>query len=814
MKTSLNWLRDYLDLPMEPERIGEILTDIGLELENLEKVERVPGGLQGVVVGQVVECHKHPNADKLSLTKVDTGTGELLQIVCGAPNVASGQKVLVATIGTTLYPQDGEPFTLKKGKIRGEDSEGMICAEDELGLGHDHSGILVLAEDAPVGAPAKTFLNLHEDHVFEIGLTPNRSDATCHLGVAKDLAAALRINYGHPGQVRLPDVSAFKVDHRDLQLEVSVEHPEACPRYSGVSIQGVTVGDSPEWLKERLAAIGVRSINNIVDITNFILNELGQPLHAFDLDQIAGRQIIVKPLPTGTSFLALDETERTLHEEDLLICDGASTGMCIGGVFGGLRSGVTEKTVNIFLESAHFNPRFIRRTSVRHNLRTDAARVFEKGSDPNNTVYALKRAALMIQKYAGGQIASDIADIYPQPVLPREIEVRYDYVNTLIGANLSREEVADILDALGMTLLKKEASSFTVAVPTNKADVLRPADVVEEILRIYGFNKVDVPGKFHFTLNLKPQPDPTSVRNAIADYLASCGFNEMMALSLTQSRYYRNVKDYVPENQLVFINNTSNIHLDIMRPDMLFSGLEAVVHNQNRQQSRLRLFKFGKSYRAENGGYKENAQLSLFLAGERWQESWLFDTKAQTGFFTIKAYVTNILQRLGLEGFQEQPLQHPGFTYGLQLQRGPQVIAEFGRVNARLGKEAGVRGEVFAALIHWDLVLQVAGKQRIKYAEVSKFPTTRRDLALVIDNSINFVDIAAIARKVGKKLIRDINLFDVYENEQQLGAGKRSYAVSFVFEDPERTLQDKDADLVMDQLIKEYEMKLNALIRR
>lgn len=815
MKISLNWLKDYLDLPHHPEKIGEILTDIGLELESIERVERIPGGLEGVVVGHVLTCERHPNADKLSLTTVDIGTGSPLQIVCGAPNVAQGQKVLVATVGTTLHPLEGAPLTLKKGKIRGEESEGMICAEDELGMGHDHSGILVLPDTTPVGQTAKAYFNLQEDHLLEIGLTPNRSDATNHLGVARDLAAALKINYQHSGLLNLPDVSAFKVDNHDLSIEVIVENTAACPRYCGVSIQGLQVGESPEWLKERLGVIGVRSINNVVDATNYVLHEMGQPLHAFDLDAITGRQIRVKTLPHETPFIALDESNRSLHEEDLMICDADSTGMCIGGVFGGWSSGVKETTTNVFLEAAHFSPRFIRRTSMRHNLRTDAARIFEKGSDPNVALYALKRAALLIQELAGGKIASEIVDIYPNPIPPTEITLTYSQVNQLIGSAMSTAEIEAILRALDMPIIRQTGDNFTVAVPTNKSDVTRPADVVEEILRIYGFNKVEIPDKFSYTLSIKPQPDPSALRNTIADFLAAAGFNEMMALSLSQSRYYQNPILGIPEDALVYINNTSNIHLDIMRPEMLMSGLETVLHNQNRQQNRLRLFEFGKSYRKSTDGYTESSQLSLFLCGERWKENWLFDKKAKTGFYTAKAYTQQILQRMGIEGLQEKMLEHSAFSYGIQLHRGSQIFAVLGKVNGILTREMGIRGDVFSVLLNWDTLLQACAKQtRIRYSEVSKFPTTRRDLALVVDHSVHFADIAAIARKAGKKLIRDINLFDVYENTAQLGEGKRSCAVSFVFENPERTLQDKEVDQVIDQMIKEYESKLNALIRR
>jgi len=815
MKISLNWLRDYIEPGFSPEKIGEILTDIGLELEHLERIESIKGGLKGVVVGHVLECSKHPNADKLSLTRVDIGAGDPLSIVCGAPNVNKGQKVLVATVGTTLYPAQGDPLTLKTGKIRGEISEGMICAEDELGLGHDHSGIIVLPPDTPVGMQASEYFNLKEDFVFEIGLTPNRTDATNHLGVARDLAAALQINYGHKGELQLPAVNHFKVDSEDLPITVEIKNHNACPRYAGVSIQGVTIAESPAWLKERLAAIGLRPINNVVDATNFVLNELGQPLHAFDLDKIKGNKIIVKTLPEGTPFLALDDTTRQLGPEDLMICNGNSEGMCIAGVFGGLQSGVSAQTVNIFLESAHFNPTFVRRTSMRHNLRTDAARIFEKGSDPNIAVYALKRAALLIQELAGGEIASKIVDIYPNPILPKTVTVRYAQVNALIGTVLTKAQTEAILTALGMEIDARSDEAFTVQIPTNKADISRPADVIEEILRIYGFNKVEIPEKFHYTLNLKPQPDPAAVRNQIADLLASNGFHEMMALSLTQSRYYRGPHGYIPEEEWVFINNTSNVHLDILRPDLIMSGLEAVVHNQNRRQNRIRLFEFGKSYRKKpDGGFSENSQLSIFMCGARWAQSRYFDNNAQTTFYTLKAYVHKVLLRMGLKDLQEKPLQHPAFSYGLQLMRGPKVFVEIGRLHGAVTKNMGIKEEVFAAFFHWDTLLQTIAQQRIRYAEINKFPPVRRDLALIIDNSIKFADIASIARKVGKNLIRDLSLFDVYENPSQLGPGKQSYAISFTFENSERTLQDKEVDQVMDQLIKEYEIKLNALIRR
>ncbi|MCB0635109.1 MAG: phenylalanine--tRNA ligase subunit beta, partial [Lewinella sp.] len=553
MKVSLKWLRQYIDLSgLSAEEIGDILTSTGLEVEGIEEVERIPGGLAGIVIGQVKECGKHPNADRLSVTKVDIGGDELLSIVCGAPNVAAGQKVLVATVGAELYPTNGDdPITIKKGKMRGEVSEGMICAEDEIGLGTSHDGILVLPEAAPVGQAASDYFELDTDYVFEIGLTPNRSDATNHLGVAHDLAAALRMNYGRDVDVKLPDVSGFKVNSHDRPIAVEVRNSTACPRYTGVTLTGFKVGESPDWLKERLRAVDVRPINNIVDVTNFVLHELGQPLHAFDLEEVKANKIIVDTLPAGSKFLALDEVERELSDEDLMICDGNEHGMCIGGVFGGIGSGVKESTTAIFLESAHFDAQYIRRTSMRHNLRTDAAKVFEKGSDPNITDYALRRAILLMQELAGGEVSSEVVDIYPQPVKPVHIRVRYARINLLIGVDIPAAKVHSILEAMGMTITDTNDEGFTIAVPTNKADVTREVDVIEEILRIYGFNNVPIPARVTTSMALAPDPDPTAIRNAVADQLAARGFHEMMALSLSESRYYRQHEELIKPEGLV-----------------------------------------------------------------------------------------------------------------------------------------------------------------------------------------------------------------------------------------------------------------------
>ncbi len=831
MTISLNWLKEYLEIKLSPEEISNLLTSLGLEVESMKEVESIRGGLEGVVVGEVKECWKHPNADKLSLTKVDIARGELLQIVCGAPNVAVGQKVLVATIGTTLYPLNGDSFTLKKGKIRGEESQGMICAQDELGIGEDHSGIMVLPAETPIGLSGRQYFNIEKDVIYEIGLTPNRSDATCHLGVAHDLAAALRIRYKYNSQVKMPSVENFKVDNHSLPVEIIVENTEACPRYSGVSLKGITVRESPAWLKKRLSAIGVRSINNIVDVTNFILHELGQPLHAFDLDRIQGHKVIVKALPEGTKFQSLDEKERLLTSQDLMICDGDSNGMCIGGVFGGFNSGVKDETTNIFLESAHFNAHWVRRSSTHHGLRTDAVQIFEKGSDPNICVYALKRAAMLIAELGGGEVASEVVDIYPQPIAKKKVRVAYAYVNRLIGTDIPHEQIRNILLALGMDVVENADDSFSVDVPTNKADVTRPADIVEEILRIYGLDNVPVPLQMRSSMTRSEYPEPGQVRSAIGSLLAANGFNEIMTLSLSQSAFY---KDILPREteKMVFVNKTSNTQLDIMRPDMLFSGLEAVAYNQNRQQTDLKLFEFGKTYRRigneEGAGvknYEEPQHLSLFLTGQRWPANWKISQKnaPKADFFTLKSFVANVLARVGITTYQEtsgSDGKRPGcqyqevFVHPITCHRGLQELVTYGKISPGICKKMGIRNDVYYADFNWDNLLEAAKKQSISFVELNKFPAVHRDLAIVIGKSVKFSDIAALARKVGKQLLKEVNLFDVFEDEIKLGEGKKSYAVSFHFEDRSKTLQDKDVDTVMNELISAFETKLGASIRR
>lgn len=815
MKVSLNWLKDYLDIELDAEKVSEVLTDIGLEVEGVEEVEHIKGGLRGIVIGYVKTCEKHPDSDHLSVTTVDLGTGTDAQIVCGASNVAAGQKVLVAPVGTTLYTPEGETFEILRRKIRNVYSEGMICSEDEVGLGNDHSGIVVLPEDAPLGKPAREYYTLSSDYVFEIGLTPNRSDATNHLGVARDLAAALKINYDHSGKLHVPSVADFKVAEDKHEVEVVVENEEACPRYAGVVLDHVVVGESPEWLKQKLQAVGVRAINNVVDITNFVLHELGQPLHAFDLDKIGGKKVVVKTLPANTEFISLDENTRKLHAEDLMICDGNAAPMCIGGVFGGLGTGVSNSTTRIFLESAHFNPQWIRRTSMRHNLRTDAAKVFEKGSDPNIAVYALKRAALLMKELAGATIASEVIDLYPNPVTPKVITVTFDHIRDLIGVPMTPATVRTILEAMDMQIVAETELDIAVAVPTNKFDVTRPVDLIEEILRIYGFNKVDMPTQVKTEITIGEYPSNDDLANMVAGLLTGNGFYEMMAISLTRSHYFTSFKTGVSQEELVFLDNTSNVHLDIMRPIMLLSGLEMIVHNQNRQRSDIRAFEFGKSYRF-NADKKiiETGHLTLFLAGAAQPESWHPAGAEKVSFYTLKAFVEMVLHRLGITDYQSSPVEAPIFLQGLRYHRGDQQIVSFGQVHPDLVKGMDIRETVFFAEFNWDNVKKTAKKQKTVFAELNKFPNVRRDLALVIDNSVKFEDIALIARKIGKKLLKEINLFDVYENEAQLGKGKKSYAVSFIFEDFTKTLQDKEVDKVVKKLIEQFEQQLGAVIRR
>ncbi len=809
MKISLNWLQTYLDIDLPPEELAEILTEIGLEVEGVEKVEPLGGSLNGVVVGHVLHCSKHPNADRLRLTSVDIGQKDPVQIVCGAPNVAVDQKVLVATLGTELRDQSGESWKVRRSKIRGELSEGMICAEDELGLGKDHSGIMVLPATTQPGMPASEYLGLKTDVVFEIGLTPNRSDATNHLGVARDLRAALKINHSMSDlKVTEPDLSDWKVDREDLAVDVTVENTEGCPRYSGVTISNIEVKESPSWLKDQLTVIGVRPINNIVDATNFVLHEMGQPLHAFDYNHIAKRQIIVKTLPNGTSFITLDEQKRLLSEEDLMICDGEGQGMCIAGVFGGIKSGVTETTTDIFLESAHFNAQWIRRSSRRHLLDTDAAWIFEKGSDPNLCVIALKRAAMLIQQLAGGEIASPIVDIYPKPIHPAEIKLQYDKLNSLAGVEITPDEVSNILQSLDIQILSEAEGFLRVSVPTNKVDVTRQADLIEEVLRIYGFNNIPVSPQMTFNLDIQSRRDPMALQNRISDYLVSQGFFEIMGVSMLDKKYFGTSED------LVRINNTSNINLEVMRPFLSTSALEAVQYNSNRQQQRLRLFEFGHTYRYVEGQYIEIEKLSLTVSGWE-QEGWLQQDKSLTDdkqFYALKSIVEAILKVVNVRTEIVVEVSHQDLSWGLTYQVNEAELLQLGRIKDGSCKKMDIRQPVFMALINWGLLDEVASIDEIRMEQISRFPTVRRDLALVVEEDIAYTQIEEIILNVGGEIIHSVELFDIYR-DASLGGNRKSYAIAIVFVSQRRTLSDQQIDQVVSKLLSELKSQLGAQLR-
>ncbi|RKD13261.1 phenylalanine--tRNA ligase subunit beta [Pelobium manganitolerans] len=797
MKISYNWLKQHIDTDLSPEDISKILTAIGLEVESLEQVQAVPGGLAGLVVAQVKECVQHPNADRLRVTKVDVGAAEDLQVVCGAPNVAAGQKVILATVGCTVYPLNGEPFKISKSKIRGEVSEGMICAEDEIGLGEGHAGIMVLPNEVPVGTLAKDYFQLNDDYLFEIGLTPNRADAASHLGVARDLAAYLQI------PLKADDLSEFKVDNHDLTFKVSVQD-DAAPRYSGLTISGVKVAESPKWLKEKLSVIGLRAINNVVDATNYILHDLGQPLHAFDADKVAGKEIIVKKCAAGTKFTTLDGVERRLSADDLMICDTQHP-MCIAGVFGGTDSGVSENTQNIFLESAYFDAVSVRKTAKRLGLKTDSSFRFERGTDPEMTVPALKKAALLIQELAGGKISSEIFDHYPKPVAPFEVELSFEQVQNLIGKAIPAEEITKIIAALGITIVNKNATTLHLQVPTYKVDVTRPVDVIEEVLRIYGYDNIEIPQKVNASLNVSPKPDKEAIQNTIADQLSANGFFEILSNSLTKSAYSTNL------DEAVKILNPLSSDLDVMRQSMLYSGLEAVAFNQNRKTADVKFYEFGKTYRTAEGKYRESNHLSLFLSGKTEAEQWNQQAKAFS-FYNLKATVDSIFKRLGIGPLVSEDVEDESFEYGIQYRKGNKLLASFGAVAKTALKFADVNKTVFYADINWDLVLTLAKSNKITYKEVSKFPAVRRDLSMLVNQEVRFEDLKRIANKAEKNLLKEVNVFDVYQGDK-LPEGKKSYALSFKLQDEQRTLEDKQIDAIMQKLIANFSKEAGAEIR-
>jgi len=822
MKISYNWLKKYIAIDLPAEDISILLTDCGLEVEAIEKYETAKGGLAGVVVGQVMSCERHPNADKLSLTKVDIGMGELLSVVCGAPNVAEGQKVAVATVGTTLYSGE-DSFQIKTSKIRGELSEGMICAEDELGLGTSHAGIMVLDQNAPLGMPVKDYFKLVEDIVFEIGLTPNRSDATSHIGVARDLASVLNNKQGtyHKLSLNLPSLDDFTVDNENVPIDVIVEDEIACPRYSGITLQGVEVKESPAWLQELLKAIGIRPINNIVDITNFVLFETGQPLHAFDASQIPGGKIIVKKLPEGSLFVTLDEVERKLSADDLMICN-TKGGMCIAGVFGGAGSGIKSTTRDIFLESAFFDPTSVRKTSKYHGLKTDASFRFERGADPNITIYALKRAAILIKEIAGGTISSQVVDFYPNPIQNKEVVVTFKGIDKLIGKEIERSVIKNILTDLGIIITESRTDGLTLSVPPFKADVYREVDIVEEILRIYGYNNIEFSGSLRSSLSFSAHPDRERIAELAFNYLSDNGFNEIMTNSLTTSAYYSESVVFNPEHCVKILNPLSK-ELDVMRQTLLFSGLESILFNINRRQPDLRFYesgaiyllnpKFGES-KEVTLRYSENKRLAIYMTGRLEPESWNTGQN-KTDYYSLKSYVVALLKKLGIgiHKLKVAPSEPLIFASGECFMQDNKILMSVGEVSTVVLKQFDIRQPVYYADLDWDMIVSLTSGGGTLYKDVSKFPEVRRDLALLIDKHIHFSDIERLAYENNRQLLRKVNLFDVYEGEK-IDNDKKSYAVSFILQDEQKTLTDKEIDKFMNKLIEVFERELNAIIRR
>lgn len=818
MNISYSWLKQYIDTALGPDAVANILTNIGLEVEAVEYVEKIKGGLEGFVIGEVRTCEKHPDADKLTVTTVDIGQHALLNIVCGAPNVSPGQRVVVATVGATVY-RGNESLLIKKAKIRGVVSEGMICAADEIGVGNDHSGILVLPAEAGIGVPARAYFGAEPEAMFVIGLTPNRIDGGSHFGVARDLAAYL----GKDREIKLlkPDVSGFSVENEDLPIKVTIDNIRSCPRYAGVSMSHVRVADSPKWLQDRLRSIGMTPINNVVDVTNFVLHELGQPLHAFDADELRERRIVVRNLPEGTTFVTLDNVERRLSAHDLMICDGAGP-VAIGGVFGGLHSGVTEKTSNIFIESAYFDPVSIRLTAKRHGLSTDASFRFERGVDPEMTLVALKRCAMLIREVAGGSISSGIVDVYPEPLKPVMVKVHFEQIDRLIGKNIERPLIRKILSSLDFQLISEEPDAMELQVPQYRVDVTREADVIEEILRIYGYNNVEVSDTLHTSLSYSNRPDHEKLVDMISEYLAGCGFYEIMCNSLTPSAYYAELTTFPPENLVRILNPLSN-ELNVMRQTLLFGGLETIRHNTNRQRADLRMFEFGNCYFLRNMAgsrlnldkYHEQFNLALFITGNRHEPNWIANGKS-TGFYELKAYLGNILNRLGIEEKQWEDAPIAGrqdiYLDGLQYQAGGKVIAELAMLKPAILKPFDIRNDVFYAVINWEEVLKIRGDYRVSYSELPRFPEVRRDLALLLDQSVTFSRIRDLAYKTEGRLLKRVDLFDVYEGEQ-VAKGKKSYAVSFILQDMQSTLTDERIDRTIKKLMEAFSRELGAIIR-
>ena len=807
MKISYNWLKQFINIDLKSEDTADVLTDLGLEVEGVEKFESLKGGLEGVVIGHVLTCVQHTNADKLKVTTVDIGSGAPIQIVCGASNVAVGQKVPVATIGTKLYDKEGETFEIKKGKIRGEESHGMICAEDELGLGDSHEGIMVLDSNLVPGTPAAKVFKIETDEVFEIGLTPNRADAMSHWGVARDLRAGLIQRDGKHYELITPSVNKFKVDKRTFKIDVKVNIPKLTPRYCGITISGITVKPSPEWLKNKLKAIGLTPKNNIVDVTNYVLHELGQPLHAFDASKITGN-IIVDTVKSGTKFTTLDGIERSLSEEDIMICDTQGP-LCIAGVFGGLDSGVSETTSAIFLESAYFNPVSIRKTAKRHGLSTDASFRFERGIDPAITDYALKRAATLILEIAGGEITSDLIDVNNTKNGDFPVVLNFEKVTKIIGQEIPKETIKKILVSLDIKVTSVSDSSLGLIIPAYRVDVQREIDIIEELLRVYGYNNINFTNKVNATVAKSGRTEDYKVQNVIGNQLTSLGFHEMMANSLTTPDYIK-LSENLKEDYNVHILNPLSNDLSAMRQSLLFSGLEAVSFNINRRNTDLKLFEFGKTYHKLPSGFDEPKHLSLFTTGNRLDESW---TNAQkpSDFFLLKGYINSVLSRLGINNFTTKPISNDVFAEGIAFANDNNVLVEFGTVKKSILKHFDIKQEVFYADFDWNAILKSISN-KIKFVEIPKYPEVRRDLALLLDESVTFEEIYTIARQTEKSLLKEITLFDVYVGKN-LPEGKKSYAVSFTIQDESKTLTDTQIEKIMSKLQNNFQTQLGAQLR-
>lgn len=819
MNISYNWLKNYLKSDLTAEEASVILTDIGLEIEDFEKLEAVKGGLKGVVVGEVLTCEDHPDSDHLHITTVDVGAEEPLGIVCGAANCRKGLKVMCATVGAELHPINSEEvFKIKRSKIRGVESLGMLCAEDELGIGASHDGIMELDQEAIPGTPAMEYLRLTDDYRLGIGLTPNRIDAGSHYGVARDLYAYLR-SQGREAELVLPSVEDFKVDNTSRVTKVRVENTEAAPRYAGVNISGVKVAPSPQWLQNALRAIGINPKNNVVDVTNYVLHELCQPLHSFDADKIEGNEVVVRTCPEGTKFRTLDGVERTLSDRDLMICDSQKP-MCIAGVFGGEHSGVSESTINVFLESAYFNPVWVRKTAKRHALSTDASFRFERGIDPNITVYALKRAAMLIKELAGGEITSEITDLYPAPVAPFAIDITFDYIDNLIGKKIGNDTICEILRDLGIEIVSKSEEGLSVLVPAYRVDVQRPADLVEEILRIYGYNNVEIPEHVNSTLSYEQKPNRDKLRNMVSDMLSACGFAEVMNNSLSKSSYYENSEAF-PAANCVKIMNPLSADLGVMRQTLLYGLLEVVSLNVNHKAQSVKIYEFGNTYsyapeRKEEGGltpYSEGSRLAVAISGAQTTQSW--NSKATASdFFSLKAVAEKILRRFGMDIYQlrSEPLVNELYSEGLSLKAGNKELLQIATVSPKVRKMFDLKGEVYYLDIDFDTLLKYTRKHKVTAHELAKFPAVKRDLALLVDSGVSYAELRQIAFQTEKKLLRDVTLFDVYTGDK-LEAGKKSYALGFILQDESRTLDDKTIDNTMNRLIDAFAKKAGATIR-